>query len=109
VYPEDGLLPLQGTISDDLMRKPDMWDLDSEPCLLVVKRGNAAGTTIGCANGIFSIVRDYFSDMSINQTSMEWAILNYDNKSGLLGSWRFGLNNRRHSWPYRWHAYRRDY
>lgn len=24
VYPDDGLLPLQGNISDDLMRKPDM-------------------------------------------------------------------------------------
>jgi hypothetical protein len=71
-----------GTITDDLMRNPDMWDSDGEPCLLVVKSGNATGTTIGRANGIFSIVRDYFfNDMSINQTSMEWGILNYDSKS----------------------------
>jgi hypothetical protein len=61
-----------GTIFDDLMRNP----------LLVIKSGNATGTTaIGRANGVFFIVRDYFNDMSINQTSMEWRIINYDNKS----------------------------
>lgn len=70
-----------GTISDDLMRRPDMWDSDGELCLLVVKNGNATGTTIGRANGIFSIVRDYFNDPSVNQTSMEWGIINYDGKS----------------------------
>ena len=70
-----------GTITDDLMRNPDMWDEDGKPCLLVVKRGSATGTTIGRANGPFSIVRNYFNDMSINQTSMEWAIINYNRKS----------------------------
>jgi hypothetical protein len=80
-YPIDCLLPLRGTITDELMHNPDTWDLNGEPCLLVVKSGNATGTTIGRANGIFSIVRDYFNDMSINQTSMEWGILNYDSKS----------------------------
>ena len=80
-YPKDRLLPLRGIITDELMHKPDMWDRVGEPCLLVVKSGNATGTTIGRANGIFSIVRDYFKDMSINQTSMEWAILNYDSMS----------------------------
>jgi hypothetical protein len=73
-----------GTITDDLMRNPDMWDLDGEPCLLAIKSGNATGTTIGRANGIFSIVHDYFNDMSVNQTSMEWGILNYDSKSGVF-------------------------
>jgi hypothetical protein len=63
------------------MRHPDMWDSDGELCLLVVKNGNATGTTIGRANGIFSIVRDYFNDPSINQTFMEWGIINYDSKS----------------------------
>ena len=83
-YPEDRLLPLKGIITDNLMRAPDMWDLDGEPCLLVTKRGNATGTTLGRANGIFSIVRDYFNDMSINQTSMEWGIINYDSKSDVF-------------------------
>ena len=75
------MLPLIGTITDDLMRNPDMWDSDGEPCLLVVKNGNATGTTIGRANGVFSIVRDYSNDMSIHQTSMEWGIINYGSES----------------------------
>ncbi|TRM67082.1 hypothetical protein BD626DRAFT_452493 [Schizophyllum amplum] len=76
-YPVDGLLRLEGILSDDQMRKPDMHGLANEPCLLVVKNGSASGTTIGRANGIFSIVREYLDDSHINQTSMEWAILNY--------------------------------
>ena len=70
-----------GTITDELMRHPDMWDSNGDLCLLVIKSGNATGTTIDHANGVFSIVRDYFNDMSINQTSMEWGIMNYDSKS----------------------------
>lgn len=85
-YPTDRLLPLKGTIDKKLMRNPDMWDedKDKEPCLLVVKNGNATGTTIGRANGVFSIVRDYFNDPKIHQTSMEWCIINHDNKSGVF-------------------------
>ncbi|KAG7451734.1 uncharacterized protein BT62DRAFT_1030868 [Guyanagaster necrorhizus] len=80
-YPNDHLLPLMGIITDDLMHAPDMWNSNGDPCLLVIKSGSATNTTIGRANGIFSIIRDYFQDMSINQTSMEWAIINYDSKS----------------------------
>ncbi|KAG9080475.1 hypothetical protein FRC06_006532 [Ceratobasidium sp. 370] len=83
-YPRDRLLPLEGVITDDLMRNPDMQDADGEPCLLVVKRGNATGTTLGRTTGVFSVVREYFGDMSINQTSMEWGILNYDSKSDVF-------------------------
>jgi hypothetical protein len=83
-YPKDRLLPLEGVITDDLMRAPDMWDSDSEPCLLVVNRGDATSTTLGRANGIFPIVRDYFSDMSIHQTSMEWRIINYNSESDVF-------------------------
>ncbi|KAI9574756.1 hypothetical protein HD554DRAFT_2034732 [Boletus coccyginus] len=80
-YPDDRLLPLIGTITDELMHTPDMWDSDGEPCLLVVKSGNATDTTLGRANGVFSIVREYFTDMSVNQTSMEWGIINYRSRS----------------------------
>ena len=62
------------------MRHPDMWDLNGEPCLLVVKSGNATGTTLGRANGVFSIVRKYPLH-SVDQTSMEWAILPYCSNS----------------------------
>ena len=85
-YPQNRLLPLNGVMADDLMHAPDMLDSDGEPCLLVVKNGNATGTTLGRANGIFSIVREYFNDMSINQTSMEWCIINYDSKSDVFSA-----------------------
>ncbi|KAF9505747.1 hypothetical protein BS47DRAFT_1432932 [Hydnum rufescens UP504] len=85
-YPYDRLLPLIGVITDELMHTPDMWDFDGEPCLLVVKSGHAADTTLGRANGIFSIVREYFTDMSVNQTSMEWAIINYDSQSDVFSA-----------------------
>ncbi|KDQ57213.1 hypothetical protein JAAARDRAFT_47827 [Jaapia argillacea MUCL 33604] len=80
----DRLLPLKGVITDDLMHTPDMWDSDGKPCLLVTKRGNTTGTTLGPANGTFSVVRDCFSDMSINQTSMEWGIINYNSRSDVF-------------------------
>ncbi|KAI6008150.1 hypothetical protein F5J12DRAFT_767781 [Pisolithus orientalis] len=83
-FPLDRLLPLKGTITDELMRAPDMWDADGKPCLLVVKNGNATGITIGRATGVFSIVREYSTDMTSNQTSMEWAIINYDSKSDVF-------------------------
>ena len=80
-YPKDCLLPLEGTITNELMCHPDMWNLDGELCLLVIKSSNATGTTISCTNSIFPIVCDYFKDMSINETSMEWGIINYNSKS----------------------------
>ncbi len=68
-----------GIIPDNIMRNPDMWDSAGEPCLLVIKNGSATGTTIGRATGICSIIRKYkyFNDTLIDQTSMEWAIMNY--------------------------------
>ncbi|TFY55342.1 hypothetical protein EVG20_g9355 [Dentipellis fragilis] len=84
-YPWNSLLPLEGTVSNDLMRNPDMCDLEGGPCMLVVKSGNASGVTIGRANGVLSIVRDYSPlDMSIHQTSMEWGIMNYDGEEDVF-------------------------
>ncbi|KAJ3912719.1 hypothetical protein F5877DRAFT_53614 [Lentinula edodes] len=82
--PLERLLPLESIIPDSLMHTPDMWDVNHEPCLVVVKNGNATGTTYGRANGPFSIVRTYFLDMSIHQTSMEWGIMNYGYKVGVF-------------------------
>jgi hypothetical protein len=79
------LLQLQGLISEDLMCNPDMLDHDGEPCLLVIKNGKATGVTIGRATGIFSYVREYFNN-NTHHTSMEWAILPYDHKSGVFSA-----------------------
>jgi hypothetical protein len=69
-------------ITEERMREPDMLDHDNEACLLVIKNGNAIDVTIGRAMGFFSFVRD--DDTA--QESMEWAICNYDNKSGVFSA-----------------------
>jgi len=81
-YPYDRLLPLREMITEERMREPDMLDHGNETCLLVIKNGNATDVTIGRATGIFSFVRD--DDTA--QESMEWAIYNYDNKSGAFSA-----------------------
>lgn len=81
-YPSDRLLPLRDMISQELMRRPDMLDHDNEPCLIVIKSGNATGVTIGRATGIFSFVRDDDTGM----VSKEWAVYNYDKNSGVFSA-----------------------
>ncbi|KAG8728636.1 hypothetical protein FRC11_010554 [Ceratobasidium sp. 423] len=79
-YPDGRLLPLRGMISEQLMRAPDMLDSANEACLLVIKSGNATGVTIGRATGMESFVRDE----ETGQRSTEWAVYNYDSKSGVF-------------------------
>ncbi|KAI0760742.1 hypothetical protein C8Q74DRAFT_251673 [Fomes fomentarius] len=81
-YPDDRLLRLHDTISKELMIEPDMLDHNNDPCLLVIKNGNATDVTIGRATGIFSFVRDDES----GKESMEWAIYNYDSKSDVFSA-----------------------
>ncbi|KAG7094989.1 hypothetical protein E1B28_005786 [Marasmius oreades] len=84
-YPTDRLLPVRGVISDQLMCSPDMKDQDGKPCLLVVKHGNSSCTTLGRANGVFSVVRKYKAgDVAVKETSLEWGIINFDTKSGVF-------------------------
>jgi len=80
-YPLDGLLRLKGTIPDEEMRNPTALDENNNPCLMIIKRGNATGLTVGRANDVFSYVRDYNGGGN-NKTSKEWAILPFDSKSG---------------------------
>ncbi|KAF9509980.1 hypothetical protein BS47DRAFT_1364881 [Hydnum rufescens UP504] len=75
-YPVGRLLKLQGLIQENEMNNPD---------ILGPTNGSASGVTIGCATGIFSFVREYFNN-GTHQTSMEWAILPYDHKSGAFSA-----------------------
>jgi hypothetical protein len=84
-YPLNRLLKLQDPIPEDLMHNPDILDENGNPCLFVIKNGNTTGVTIGRATGIFSYVREYFNN-GTHQTSMEWAILPYDHKSGVFSA-----------------------
>ncbi|KXN93289.1 hypothetical protein AN958_00213, partial [Leucoagaricus sp. SymC.cos] len=81
-YPTNRLLCLHDMISEELMHAPDMLDHDNEPCLLVIKNGNTTGVTIGRATGMESFVRDE----DTGETSIEWAVYNYDNKSGVFSA-----------------------
>jgi hypothetical protein len=83
--PFDEFLPVQGVITEDELRRPQMYDVDGKPCLTVIKNGCTTGTTIGRATGIKSFVREYFPD-GTRRTSMEWAILGYDLKSGAFSA-----------------------
>lgn len=69
-YPDDRILRLQGTISDEDMYQP----------IMVIKRGVSTGVTIGRANNIRSFVR--YSKFAYRKVSREWAILPFDSNSG---------------------------
>ncbi|PUU78614.1 hypothetical protein B9Z19DRAFT_1083738 [Tuber borchii] len=77
-YPPDRLLKVRGIIPDAEMRKPQMYDGNNKRCLIVLKRGHATGLTLGCATGIKSFLRNYFSDIG-----------------PIRGSGRFWLSNNR--------------
>ncbi len=85
LYPIDRLLALQGTISTAELRRPTTFDKNGEPCLMVLKRGNGTDLTIGRSNNVFSFVRHYFKDKE-PQTSKEWPVLPYDEKSGAFSA-----------------------
>jgi len=82
-YPGNRLLKFSGTISDGEMWKPSPKTLDhnNDPCIMVIKRGNASGLTVGCLNTIRSFTRVYFKDQP-SQMSKEVAVLPRNSKSG---------------------------
>ncbi len=82
-YPAERLLELRGILAEDRMRHPNTKDHDGGNCLYVIKRGLTTLTTIGRATGFFSYAREYFSNQT-HRDSIEWAILPYDNDSGVF-------------------------
>ena len=93
-YPGDRLLRVKGTIPDEEMHHPTALDRNINPCLMVIKRGNATGLTVGRANDIYSYARKYYDGKA--ETSKECAILSFDLKSGAFsGKGRLGLCRRR--------------
>jgi len=85
-YPfDDRLLSLQGVIGEDELRHPQLFDAEGEHCLMVIKSGCTTGVTIGRATGVQSFVREYFPN-DTQGTSMQWAILPYDQKAGAFSA-----------------------
>jgi len=78
-YPLDRLLKVNEIIPDSDMRKLPMVDDNDQKCLIVLKRGNGTGLTLGRANGIKSFTRSYFHNTP-PKVSKEWAILPYNEK-----------------------------
>ncbi|KAI0001528.1 hypothetical protein BJV74DRAFT_944493 [Russula compacta] len=74
-----------GSYLEDEMHHPQTLDVDGEPCLNVIKNGCTTGVTIGRANGVKSFVREYFPN-GRQQTSMEWAIIPYNQRSGAFSA-----------------------
>ncbi|KAM6493756.1 hypothetical protein JOM56_010117 [Amanita muscaria] len=88
-FPEDRLLKLHDVIKEDELHKPDTCHTNGDPCLPLIKSGISTGVTIGCGNGINSLVRKYYNDsetVTHHGTSKEWAILPYDSKSGVFSA-----------------------
>jgi hypothetical protein len=84
-YPPNGLLPLRGVMSKDLIKNPDMLDANKDRYSIVVKCGNTTGTTLGRSNPVMSFTREYEEDgITPKWTTKEWCIFNYDNKSGVF-------------------------
>ena len=48
-YPCDHLLSLQGTIPDDELCNPTMYDQDNNPCIMAIKCGRATSLTVSHA------------------------------------------------------------
>ncbi|KAF8503721.1 hypothetical protein F5888DRAFT_1631617 [Russula emetica] len=54
-------------------------------CLMVIKRGNTTGLTVGRANDICSHACNYY-DCDKAETSKEWAIFTFDSRSGAFSA-----------------------
>ena len=82
-YPGNRLLKFSGTVSDREMWKlsPRTLDHENDPCIMVIKRGNASDLTVGCLNTIRSFTRVYFKDQP-GQFSKEVTVLPRNSKSG---------------------------
>jgi hypothetical protein len=82
-YPGDRLHRFHGTIPDEEMWKPDpkTRDHENDPVIMVIKRGQASGLTVGRLNTIRSLTRYYFKGEP-GEVSKEVTVLPRDSKSG---------------------------
>jgi len=57
-FPDDRLLRLHGTIPEEGMRKPETYDINGEPGIMVLKLGKTTNLTVGRVSTILSVTRD---------------------------------------------------
>jgi len=76
-FPTNRQLRIKGCLTHEALAKPDCFDINGNPCLLVMKDGNSTGLTVGRCAGL----EVYLCD-ELDVESTEVAIYNYDSKSG---------------------------
>lgn len=76
-FPINRQLRINGWVTRELLANPDGFDGNGEPCLIVMKYGNATDLTVGRYTGLEAYVCD-----GLGQESTELAIYNYDRDSG---------------------------
>ena len=79
-WPADRQLRIKGCVSRELLAVPDCFDSNGEPCLIVMKNGNATDLTVGRYAGLEA----YLCDNS-GVESIELAIYNYNKHRSPLG------------------------
>ena len=80
-FPGDRLLKLRGTITEDEIRKPKMYDQNGHSCVLVLKHGRTTGLTVGRATTLVSYTRKYVSHDD-TAVSKELTIIPFSESSG---------------------------
>ncbi|KAG8941346.1 hypothetical protein FRC04_004592 [Tulasnella sp. 424] len=78
-YPTGRKLKIRGTIDRELLAKPDMYDSDGQPCIIVGKDGTKTGITFGRYAGLESFLCD-----ELGVESRELGIYNWDKNSGVF-------------------------
>ncbi|KAH9007518.1 hypothetical protein EDB83DRAFT_2509321 [Lactarius deliciosus] len=80
-FPTNRQLRINGWVTRELLANPDCFDMNGEPCLIVMKDGNATGLTVGRYAGLEAYLCD-----ELGVESIELAIFNYNNSSGPFSS-----------------------
>jgi Equine arteritis virus serine endopeptidase S32 len=76
-FPTNRQLRINGCVTRELLAVPDCFNSKGEPCLIVMKDGNATDLTVGRYAGLEAYLCD---DLGVEST--ELAIYNYDKQSG---------------------------
>src|SRR5712672_328269 len=79
---DDSLLQAYGIISAAEISNPTHLDANGQRCLIVVKNGGTTDTTLGRANGLQSVQRNYPDHGIIKQDSLETAVVFYGKGHG---------------------------
>jgi hypothetical protein len=80
-FPPNCQLRINGCVTRELLAVPDCFDSNGEPCLIVMKDGNATDLTVGRYAGLEAYLCD-----ELGVETIELAIYNYDKQSGVFSA-----------------------